>query len=292
MSAILAIDLGGTRLRAGLADPADPAAVIAFGEWAAPQDLNAFREVVSRLLLERGADRLGCAIPGLARGTTCVWVPNLSYLDGADLAQLFPSTKVALGHDAQLALLAEVEAGVARGLDDAILLAIGTGIGSSVLSGGRIVNGSSGAAASFGWAAADVDDPGDDRLGWLERHASGRALDAAARSIGLPDGKALMAAAISGSPEAIAALEAPMAAIGTALAGAVALLDPAIIILAGGVASAVEVVGPMILRVLRRHLPPHLRGIGIRAGDFGARAGLVGAAFAGRTGPNWRARHV
>src|SRR5690606_38480378 len=148
-----------------------------------------------------------------------------------------PGVAIGLGNDAQLALLGEREAGAARDLQDAVLLAIGTGIGSAVLAGGRIVRGSNGGACSFGWAAADVDDLGDDRSGWLERHASGRALDAAAHGIGLSDGSALIAAARNGDTAATAALRAPMAALGTTLAGAVALLDPQAVILAGGVAA-------------------------------------------------------
>src|SRR5690606_36339028 len=213
MSAILAIDLGGTRLRAGIADIADPAAVEAVGEWPAPEDLEGFREHVRELLGSHGCSRLGLAIPGLASGTTCRWVPNLGYLDGADLAQHFPGLEIALGNDAQLALLAEAEAGAARDMQDAILLAIGTGIGSAVLAGGRIVRGSNGGACSFGWAAADLADEGDARSGWLERHASGRALDAAARSIGLSSGTGLITAARHGAPAAQSALVAPMTAL-------------------------------------------------------------------------------
>ena len=73
-----------------------------------------------------------------------------------------------------------------------------------------------------------------------------------------------------------------MQALGTALAGAVALLDPAAIILAGGVAASLDVLAPLILAPLKRQLPPHLRGIDLRAGQFGPRAGLIGAAVAGR----------
>jgi glucokinase len=218
----------------------------------------------------------------------CAWVPNLPYLDGLDLAEQFPHLALALGNDAQFALVAEAGGGAARGLRDVLLLAIGTGIGSAVLAGGRIVSGSAGGACSFGWAAADVGDAGDDRLGWLERHASGRALDEIAAGLGLADGMALVAAARSGDAAATAALDPPMRALGTALAGAVALLDPEAIILAGGVAASTDVIGPMILSALRRHLPKHLRGIDLRAGQFGARAGLVGAAFAGARGADWR----
>ena len=56
----------------------------------------------------------------------------------------------------------------------------------------------------------------------------------------------------------------------------------------GGVATSIDVAGPMILAALRRHVPGHLRGIDIRAGRFGTRAGLVGAAFAGARGADWR----
>ncbi|HHY50916.1 MAG TPA: ROK family protein, partial [Alphaproteobacteria bacterium] len=110
-------------------------------------------------------------------------------------------------------------------------------------------------------------------------------------SLGLDDGKALIEAAAAGNGKAMAALSAPMTAIGTVLAGAVALLDPQTVILSGGVAAAADVVAGPILLAARRHLPPHLRGIGIRAGAFGPRASLVGAACAGRYGPHWGDRH-
>lgn len=291
MSAILAIDLGGTRFRAGFAHGADPKAVAAVGEWAAPQSRDDFLTLVRQQLTEHGATSLGIGIPGLAQGTVCRWVPNLPYLDGLDLAAALPEISIGLGNDAQLALLAEASAGAAVGLEDAILLAIGTGIGSSVLAGRRIVTGTGGAACSFGWAAADVDDPGENVSGWLERRASGRALDAAAQGIGLPDGASLVRAARARDAAAIDALAPAMRALGTALAGAVALLAPQAIILAGGVAASVDVLTPLILPALHRQLPPHLRTIDIRPGLFGPRAGLVGAAFAGAYGPNWRNGH-
>lgn len=285
---VLAIDLGGTRLRVGVAPMRDPAAVQAVGEWTAPRDRESFFSAVTGHLASTGASHLGIGVPGLARDTTCVWIPNLPYLDGLDLGAAYPLVQVALGNDAQFALVAENSAGVARGVDDALLLAIGTGIGSAVLAGGQIIAGSAGGACSFGWAAADLDDAGEDVSGWLERHASGRALDALAVSIGLSDGTALVDAARNGNAAALAALQPPMRALGTALAGAVALLDPSVVILAGGLVKSLDVLAPPILEALRRQLPRHLRGIELKAASFGSRAGLVGAAFAGSRGPGWR----
>lgn len=287
MTGVLGIDLGGTRFRAGIATAADPVGVTVITDEPAPPNLEAFTARIVELLAAHGAARLGVGIPGLAEGTLCRWVPNLGYLDGHDLADLFPGTTVALGNDAHLALLAEATGGAARGMSDAILLAIGTGIGSAVLSGGRILGGHRGGACSFGWAVADLDDPGDARLGWLERTASGTALDAIARAERLANGPALIAAARRGDLSALRALAGPVRALGTTLAGAVALLDPQVVIFAGGVAAATELIGPMVRERLRAHLPPHLRSIDIRQGTFGPQAGLVGAIIAGRRGTIW-----
>ena len=290
MSRVLALDLGGTHLRAGIAEGRDAAAVQTIGRWPAPRDMESFRVLVGELVASRGPfDRVGLAVPGLAEGTRCRWIPNLPWLDGADLADLAAGAPLALGNDSQLALLAEATHGAATGLSDAILLSVGTGIGSAVLSGGRIVKGAAGGACSFGWACADMADQGHHKDGWLERMAAGRALDAAAvKALGAADGARLIAAARAGDEAARAALAGPAAAIGTALAGAVALLDPEAILFAGGVAESLDALAPAILAALRRHLPPHLRGVALRQGRFAGQAALIGAAIAGAAGDDWR----
>jgi glucokinase len=282
---VLAIDLGGTNMRAA---PVGPAGEPRFGDQgSAPKSRDEFVSRLRMLIDRYEATRLGIGIPGLARGTVATWVPNLGYLDGLDLAEAFPGMSIALGNDAQFALLAEASAGAARGRRDALLLSIGTGIGSAVLAGGRIVRGSKGAACSFGWACADAGDPGDPRNGWLERHASGTALDSAAKALGLSGGTALITAVRGGSREAHDAIARAMSLLGTALSGAVGLLDPEVVVIAGGVAAEMDLLAPMIASALDRQLPPHLRGIAIRAGEFGPRAGLMGAAIAGRQGIDW-----
>ena len=294
LSHVLALDLGGTSLRAGFAPLDAPADFLAVERWPAPESAGALRDKVRALVAARPSSAtplagIGLTIPGLVEGTVSRWVPNLPFLDGVDLTELLADcgAPVAAGNDAQMALLAEARLGAASGLDDAILLAIGTGIGSSVLSGGRIVRGGRGAACSFGWASADVADPGEDRSGWLERQAAGRALDRLGRDAGLADGAALIEAARAGDRVASLAIHQVGAALGTTLAGAVALLDPQAVLLAGGVSEAIDVLGPPLRAALTRNLPPHLRQIDIRPGHFGPRAGLVGAAVAAGLGPEW-----
>jgi predicted NBD/HSP70 family sugar kinase len=288
MTRILAIDLGGTNLRAAIST-GDVGAMKVLSMEAAPTSLDAFSARINALCAEADAvEALGIAVPGLVEDSVCRWIPNLAFLDGVDIQALFPRLPVALGNDAQIALLAEAVEGSAKGMADAILLAIGTGIGSAVLANGRIVGGAHGAACSFGWACADIKDHGDERSGWLERVASGRALDALAGQIGLADGRQLMAAAKAGQIAAQTLLEVPARQLGTALAGAVALLDPQAVLISGGLADALDAVGPPLLAAMRHHLPPHLRGIELKSGAFGSRAGLVGAALAGQAGSGWR----
>ena len=285
MTHALCVDLGGTRLRAALLDARCETEPL--GDWPAPADLETFRRRVADLIDAHGVSRIGVAVPGLASGSVCRWAPNLPYLNGLDLARTFFGVTVALGNDAQLALLAEAALGAARNASDVILLAIGTGIGSAVLADGRIVHGPGGAAASFGWACADPADGGDDALGWLERNASGTALDAIARRAGWTDARALIAAARAGERAGLEALEKPCAALGAAIAGAVALLGSQSVIVSGGVADGIDALAPLILPVLKRHLPPHLRDVTLAPAQFGARASLIGAGLAAQGHPLW-----
>jgi len=290
MTQILALDLGGTHLRAGLAERNEIASVQLIGRWTAPSDMSSFRERINEIVAGRGPiAAVGLAVPGLTAGTECRWIPNLPWLDGVDLADLLPGAPLALGNDSQFALLAEATHGAAANLSDAILLSIGTGVGSAVLADGRIIKGAQGGACSFGWACADVNDPGHSNDGWLERMAAGRAFDALAKKIlGAPDGAQLIAVAREGERRAFEAVAKPAAAIGTALAGAVALLDPQAILFVGGVADSFDVLTPPLAAALRRHLPPHLRDVEVRAGRFGGRAAVIGAAIAGLAGADWR----
>jgi predicted NBD/HSP70 family sugar kinase len=292
---VVGVDLGGTRLRAGAA-PADDTLpvtgnVTSLADRPAPGRLSELGAALDAMLVAAaplGQVRgMAIAVPGLVAGSVCRWVPNLPYLDGVDLAAITANV-VAVGNDVHFALLAEATEGAAYERADALLLAIGTGIGSAVLSGGRILRGSQGAAASLGWACADVDDAGDDRLGWLERHAAGPVLDAAGAALDPPvDGAGLVAAAVAGDPAARTALGAVATALGTALAGAVALLDPGLVIISGGLADAVDALAPVLHATLTRQLPPHLRDIEVVRGALGPSAGLIGAVVAARRGPDW-----
>lgn len=284
---VLALDLGGTNFRALLADASDlhptalPDPVM---QGPAPSTHAGFIETVNALVEEHRPKAIGLAIPGLAKGTVCQWVPNLPWLNGTDLAAHFPALRVRVANDAHMALVAEAVAGAARQVDSAILVAVGTGIGSALMVNRRVARNG---ATSFGWACADVTAPGQEKDGWLESMAAGRAIDRAAQGIGLSDGPALIEAARTGEAAAARLSSRPQDALGTTLAGAVALTGAERVIVSGGVARALDVIGPPVLDRLRAHLPPHLRGVTIGPAAFGTSASLAGAAIACTDHPVW-----
>lgn len=214
------------------------------------------------------------------------WVPNLPFLDGTDLQERLAPEGVTLaaGNDAQMALLARSAVGAAVGLDDAILLAIGTGIGSAVLTGGRIAPMAS--ACSFGWASADVGDPGEDRSGWLE---PGAARTGARRSCrrDRPCGQRSAHRRRKAGRWRRLPRSVPWPTRS-------ARFWPVRSRCSIRRRFSSRVASPTRSMYSRRRcwrrcgqLPPHLRGITLRAGVFGPRAGLVGAAVAAERGREW-----
>ena len=86
-------------------------------------------------------------------------------------------------NDGNAAVLAEHREGAARGCENAVFLAMGTGIGGGLVLGGRVYRGAHGYAGEFGHLVVDhdgADCPGAcPGRGCLEALASGRAIGVA-----------------------------------------------------------------------------------------------------------------
>ncbi|MFZ0603524.1 MAG: ROK family protein, partial [Roseiarcus sp.] len=99
--------------------------------------------------------------------------------------------------------------------------------------------------------------------------------------------RALIARVRAGDRAGLEALVKPCGALGAAIAGAVALLGSQSVIVSGGVADGIDALAPLILPVLKRHLPPHLRDVTLAPAQFGASASLIGAGLAAQGHPLW-----
>jgi glucokinase len=192
---VVGVDLGGTQTRAAVVrgheivsrvshpTPAQegPAAVIAGIAAAIHEALEMAEAGVGDIA------GIGVSAPGPLDSKTGVVfeAPNLAgWQDvplSADLAQHFDNAvPVYLGHDANLAGLAEFRFGAGRGTHDMVYMTVSTGIGGGIIIADSIVEGASGTAGEIGHTYIDLrpDAPRDGvgHIGCLEALASGTAI--------------------------------------------------------------------------------------------------------------------
>jgi glucokinase len=308
---VIGVDLGGTKLLAGLVR--DDLTVLERSYRLAPpsgdpEDLlqhvvDEVRDLLGRGIVAPGDVRaVGVGIPSLVDRERGVAVSTVHQpLDGVpvrDELQDRLQLPVALDNDANCAALAEWRAGAAKGLDDVVLLTIGTGIGSGVVAGGRLLRGSTGAATELGHMVVDFDGPpcqGACRnQGCLEALASGSALGReGARLAGQRPGSGLARLAAEGhvitglhvteqarlgDRAAVEALERVGTLLGVGIANAMNIFNPELVLIGGGVSDAGELLlGPARTEARRRARAPS-NAAPVHVAAFGPEAGMVGGA--------------
>jgi glucokinase len=295
VTAVLAVDVGGTTIKAAVAgEDGRIRHSLTAPSHADDDPVKAVRALCVRLrddAVGLGAvpAAIGVVTPGLVDEDEGVvrYAANLRFRDvplraliGADLGM-----PVAVGHDVRAAGVAEAVAGAARGLDDFLLLPLGTGIAAAVVVRGAPLAGATRAAGEVGHMPVY---PGGEpcscgQRGCLEVYASAGGLARRyARLSGTSgvDSRAI-AAALDTDPWARTVWDDAARALGTALATLTLTLDPARIVLGGGLAEAGALFFDPVRDTLRGALawrtpPPVVRSV------FGARAALVGAAVIAR----------
>lgn len=286
----LGIDVGGTKVLAGAVDDGGRvlrtvrlSSRVPDGDVAALEDV--LTEAVEALAADGPVAGVGLAAAGFvdASADVVAFAPHLPWRDDPVRPRLAArwGVPVALDNDATCAVWAEVEHGVLVGVDQAVVVTVGTGIGGGLLLDGRVVRGAGGMAGEFGHARVVPDGracPCGLRGCW-ERYASGSALVHAAGPT-FTDGPAVTDAARAGDPTALAAFEEVGTWLGVGLANLVAAYDPGVVVLGGGAAQA----GDLLLAPARRALTDHLVGARHRRvpdvvpARHGELAGVVGAA--------------
>ncbi|MGM0506993.1 MAG: ROK family protein, partial [Bacteroidota bacterium] len=110
--------------------------------------------------LSSQVEAVGLSVPGIYRSEDgTAWVPNI---DGWEAYPIRDRIREAVGdrtlqvridNDRACYILGELWRGDAQGCTDAIYLAVGTGIGAGILTGGQILRGTGDVAGSIGWMA-------------------------------------------------------------------------------------------------------------------------------------------
>lgn len=308
MAKAIGVDLGGTKIAAGVVDEAG--VILAEVRRPTPTEgsdaiVGAMADLVAELRTEHEVSGVGVGAPSFVNAArdTLLFTANLP-MAGVPLAALLGERvglPVVIENDANAAAWAEYRFGGGIGATDMVMLTVGTGLGGGIISGGRLVRGAYGVAAEVGHLEME---PGGLRCGcgldgcW-EQYTSGTALVRIARRLarkrrdeagvllsfgnGTPEGvkgKHITKAAAVGDPVAVAAFEEVGVMLGRGMAQLAALLDPAVFVVGGGVCEA----GELLMAPARAAFADHLTArahrplAAIVLATMGNAAGMVGAA--------------
>ena len=284
---VIGVDLGGTKILAGLLDREGH--VLEQREVPTPtasqEELLGGVEAAVAGLFSDSVAAIGCGIPSVldpatGRALSSVNIP----LEGVSLGErLAPSFGVPVGveNDANAATLAEWRLGAGAGVDDLVLLTLGTGVGGGVVTGGELYRG----WAELGHIVVILDGPPCQGTctgrGHLEAVASGSAADRAAIELWGPEGTAeqLVERAHAGDAAATDALTVMGRLLGAGIGSLVNVFGAELVVVGGGFGTAAaEFLFPAALEVARREaLGPARTGLRIVPAELGSDAGLVGA---------------
>jgi glucokinase len=317
-TAVLGIDVGGTKLAVGIVSP--DGQVEGFRSIPARREEGPARMIERHLELARevvaaggGWERIELVGVGIGgpldpeRGIIQS-PPNLPGWDEIPLADI---VRVSLGrptfveNDASAAALAEAWWGSGRGCRSFVYLTISTGIGGGIVLDGRLERGANGNAGELGHISVDFRGwpcPGCGRRGCLEAFASGTNIARRAReavAVGLEAGtldprSGLVAragtadaitaadvatAAAEGDPVARAVWDETTEVLGAGVATILDVFNPDRIALGGGVAQAGDLLlVPVRRRALADALPPAAAAAEIVLAELGPALGVAGAA--------------
>jgi glucokinase len=314
MADVVAVDLGGTNIRAARMD--DKGAILARDKIAteAEKGMAAVVERVADLVQKvRGPQTVavGVGTPGVPdQKTGCMTLKAVNIPQSQDFpltATLTSRIKlpVAADNDGNLAALGESWLGAGRGEHIVLIFTLGTGIGGGVVIDGKVYHGCANLVAEFGHHSIYFDGRpcSCGNSGCLEAYASASALGRDAREalrkgcggaknsllwkrcggeagIDKADARMVCDAARDGDPFASALLDQCCKWLACGIGSIINDFNPSCVLLAGGLALAGETLTSRLVRELDggRAFAPIWRCCKIKLATLGDDAGLMGAA--------------
>ncbi|QZH57709.1 ROK family protein [Mycolicibacterium farcinogenes] len=297
MTLTLAVDIGGTKIAAGLVDP--EGRLVHRAQLPTPDgDAETVWAVVEKLLDETmqtadgAATGVGVASAGpidLRSGTISpINITEWQRFPIVDRVAAATRLPVRLGGDGLCMAMGEQWCGAGRGAQFLLGMVVSTGVGGGLVLDGAPYDGRTGNAGHVGHVVVAPD--GEDACtcggrGCVETIASGPSLVRWARRHGWEgtDAKALGGAANQGDELALKAFERGARAVAAMIASVGAVCDLDLVVIGGGVAKS----GALLFDPLRAALTDYaglgfLRGLRVVPAELGGDAGLVGAAALAR----------
>ncbi|MEU0038041.1 MULTISPECIES: ROK family protein [unclassified Streptomyces] len=260
MRHVIALDVGGTGMKAALVGPAGELLHQARRATGRERGPDAVVDAILDFAAELRADgerrfgvsaaAAGVAVPGIvdADSGTALYSANLGWRDVPMrrlLGERLGGVPVALGHDVRTGGLAEGRIGAGQGADRFLFVPLGTGIAGAIGINGAVEAGAHGFAGEIGHIVVRPRGTACPcgQHGCLERYASAAAVSQAwAEASGSPDADAADCAKAveSGDPRAVRVWQDAVDALADGLVTALTLLDPRTLIIGGGLAESGE----------------------------------------------------
>ena len=247
---VLAVDLGGTNIR--MSAVGSDGTVVQRAKRPTPSDLtperllDLTRELAAECDASRNSSAIAFAAPanvgpdGVLRN-----LPNLPLLDrfalkaGLESALHIPAV---VENDATAAAIGEHWLGASKGVDNAIMVTLGTGVGGGIITCGHPLRGPDGGAGKIGHITVEPDGHpcGCGSRGCVEQYASATAIERMAREIGMDtvNSREVYDAFLAKDPRAKEVFKKMGRYLGIMLGGLVNVLNPDIIVIGGGAAAA------------------------------------------------------
>ncbi len=308
MSFTVGVDVGGTKISAGLVD--EDGQLVSRDRTQSPatdppEIVRTIGELVRSLVGSREVEAVGVCAAGFVdkQRATMVFAPNLAWRDEPlkDHLEKELDLPVVVENDANAAAWGEFTFGAGVDVEDLLMLTIGTGVGGGIVIDGELVRGGFGMGGEVGHIQMVPNGVkcGCGNLGCLESYGSGRALLRMTREHALEDpsaaanvlqraggdparisGPLITEAAQAGDSFAIDRLAEIGDWIGQGVATLAAVLDPNMVVVGGGVGEA----GDLLLDPIRESFENHVtvRGhrpmLELRQAQLGNAGGMVGVA--------------
>jgi predicted NBD/HSP70 family sugar kinase len=291
---IVAVDLGGTKVRVALTD----LVCQIFAEETASTDARGGKFIVDQIatLAFQAAARQRIArrkirlavigVPGAPDQRTgrVLLAPNIGGFDEIDVVEAFAQGfgfAALVENDVNLAVLGENWMGKGQGIDNLAYVALGTGIGCGIMVDGHLVRGATNAAGEMGFLpiGADAYQTESLRVGAFERAVATHAIvdryaQMTGKRVSVPT---IFEKAEAGEPAALSVLDSIARYLAQGVAALAAIVNPEKVILGGSIG-----LRPEILSRVQALLPqcfPYK--VTVEASELGSRATIIGAAAIG-----------
>lgn len=307
--AIIAIDLGGTKALGAVFEASGEmyARQVRFLDGAGGDEAGdiviALIESLMNAYKGERIEAVGICVPGIVFSRQdVVWAPNIPGWERYPLKKRIsdlvgPQVRIGIESDRTCYILGEVWKGAAKGCDNAIYIAVGTGVGVGILIDGRVLHGAEDIIGAAGWMALHY--PYQQEYiptGCFEYYASGngiatqmrRALRCDRNYSGVLSGKPIdeitshdvFDAYRKGDRVAAKVLDKAVEMWGMAAANMVSLLNPEKVIFGGGVfGPAGEFIGRIYDEACKWGQPIAMKNVEFCVSEVCGEAALYGSAY-------------